>query len=101
MSMENRVVIRSAIVYIKDDSFLRPSKECLIFEPDGMIVIDDGIITQSGPASEVLKTLPDKFDYTEYPDKIITEYPDKIIVPGFIGNFAHDVGGTFPDAWSH
>lgn len=91
MREKQQVVIRGAMVHIVDDPFLRPAKDCLKYEPDGMIVIEDGLIVQSGPASAVLKTLPDGTDYETY--------QDKIIVPGFIDTHIHyvqtDIIGAF------
>lgn len=91
MSGNQRVVVRGALVHIVDDPFLRPAKECLRYEPDGMIVVEDGRIAQSGPASTVIKSLPEGTDYETY--------QDKIIVPGFIDTHIHyvqtDIIGAF------
>lgn len=91
MSQTNQVVVRGALVHVVDDPFLHNPKDCLRYEPDGMLVIEDGQITQSGPAAEILKTLPEGVDYETYTDKLIT--------PGFIDTHIHyvqtDIIGAF------
>lgn len=91
MSRIQPIVVRGALAYAVDDPFLRPVKECFRYVPDGMIVVEDGHITQSGPAATVLKTLPHDIHYETY--------TDKIIVPGFIDTHIHyvqtDIIGAF------
>ncbi|HUS26253.1 MAG TPA: guanine deaminase [Nevskiaceae bacterium] len=91
MGEKQQVVIRGSMVHIVDDPFLHPAKECLRYEPDGMIVVEDGKIVQSGPAANILKTLPEGTDYETY--------QDKLIVPGFIDTHIHyvqtDIMGAF------
>lgn len=88
---KQQVVIRGPLAQIVDDPFLRPAAECLRYEPDGMIVVENGQITQSGPATTVLKTLPQGTTYETY--------TDKLIVPGFIDTHVHyvqtDIIGAF------
>lgn len=91
MSPIQPTVIRGSLAYVVDDPFLLPTKECFRYMPDGMIVVEDGHITQSGPAATVLKTLPQGVHYKTY--------KDKIIVPGFIDTHIHyvqtDIIGAF------
>ncbi|HEU5121834.1 MAG TPA: guanine deaminase [Candidatus Saccharimonadales bacterium] len=88
---ESHAIIRGALLYIADDPFLHPVNECLNYEPDGIIVIKNGIITECGAASEILKKLPKNVAYDTY--------SNKLIVPGFIDTHIHyvqtDIIGAF------
>src|SRR5271154_4104343 len=50
------------------------------FYPDGLMVLDNGIIKAYGPYSEIS---------TKYPDINITNIPGRLIVPGFVDGHIH------------
>ena len=74
-------VIRGAALSYSRDPFQNPVEECFVYESDALVVMQDGIITAFGPASEVSKTLPD--------DVTITQYDNCLILPGFIDCHVH------------
>ena len=49
--------------------------------PDGVMLIEDGIIVECGPAADVLARLP--------ADVRITDYRGKLIMPGFVDTHIH------------
>lgn len=71
---------RGRIVTCLDDPF-QVGSDALRYEPDGVIVMDDGRISAVGPASRLLPTLP--------ADTPIAHYPDDLISPGFIDTHVH------------
>ena len=73
--------IRGSVVTCIDNPFLKPSAECVKYEEDGLIVIDNGIITDFGPASTIAPTLSK--------DIKIKHYGDALIIPGFIDCHVH------------
>jgi guanine deaminase len=73
--------IRGAVVTCIDNPFEKPVEECLVFEEDGIVVIDDGEITAFGSASEIESTLG--------PDVPVERYADSYIIPGFIDCHVH------------
>ncbi len=73
--------IRGAVITCIDNLFEKPAEECIVFEEDGIVVIDDGKITAFGPASEIAPTLG--------PDVPVERYTDSYIIPGFIDCHIH------------
>lgn len=73
--------IRGRCLSYRDNPFTKPIKECLRYEDDGLIVIEDGKIGTFGSAHELLphldKTVP------------VTRYEDALICPGFIDCHVH------------
>lgn len=79
--MSNVKALRADLVTFTDDPFLKPADECLQFIADAIVVIEDGLITDLGPAAEVLGRLP---------GGVVPEhYPDSIISAGFIDTHVH------------
>ncbi|MBI6945168.1 guanine deaminase [Pseudomonas putida] len=73
--------LRADLVTFTGDPFLKATDECLQFIQDAVVVITDGLITDLGPAAEVLGRLP---------DGVVPEhYPDAIISAGFIDTHVH------------
>ncbi len=73
--------IRGAALTFTDDPFQKPVEDCIRYESDAIIVMEDGIITNFGPADSVLELLSDDTD--------ITRYTDALILPGFIDTHVH------------
>ncbi len=73
--------IRAAAVTFRADPFLHEPADCLVYEPDAVIALDDGKIADFGPADEVLKRLP--------ADTLVLHYPDAIVSAGFIDTHIH------------
>lgn len=73
--------IRGSIVTCVDNPFQKPVDECLVYEEDGIIVINDGIITDFGPAHIIQPKLGH--------DVVVTQYKDSLILPGFIDCHVH------------
>jgi guanine deaminase len=73
--------IRGAVVTCIDNPFEKPAEDCLVFEEDGIVVIDDGVITACGPASEIEPTLG--------PDVPVERFADSYVIPGFIDCHVH------------
>jgi guanine deaminase len=71
--------LRGQLFYIVDDPFL--NDDCVRYESDGMLIIEDGKIKAVGAAADVMGQLPD--------DAVITHYPKSIIMPGFVDAHIH------------
>jgi len=74
------IAVRGSLLSLVHDPFCRPLEECLCYFSDGLLVIEDGIICDIGPYSELA---------TRYADLTIAHYPNKLIVPGFIDAHVH------------
>lgn len=75
------IAIRGSTLTFKDNPFANPIEECLSYEKDAIILLEDGIITRIGPASNVQAELPK--------DIHIKHYTDSLILPGFIDCHVH------------
>src|SRR5437879_12274630 len=73
--------IRGATLTFKDDPFEKDMKDCMVYEADAIILIEDGKIKDVGPAAEMMKKVPTGIE--------ITQYKDSVIVPGFIDTHVH------------
>ncbi|MBL4907966.1 MAG: guanine deaminase [Sneathiella sp.] len=73
--------IRGTIVSFKNDPFRSEEKDFLYHEEDGLVVMEDGKITDVGPAIDLLGKLD--------PSVEVTHYPDALIMPGFIDCHVH------------
>ncbi len=74
------IAVRGRLVTCLDDPF-QAGRRALTDEPDGLIVVDDGRITATGPAAALMPQLP--------PDTPVTRYPGCLISPGFIDTHVH------------
>lgn len=83
MDKPKQTAIRGRLVDITDDPFLNDPNDCFRYEPDGMLVIEDGKIVNRGSSIDIEKTLP--------VGTPIEDYKDKLIVPGFIDTHVHYV----------
>ena len=73
--------IRGRCLSYRDNPFTRPVEDCLHYEEDGLILIEDETITAFGPAPELLAGLDN--------DVPIIRYEDALICPGFIDCHVH------------
>jgi guanine deaminase len=76
-----QTAIRGAMLTFKDDPFQRDMKDCMVYESDAIIVMEEGLITAVGPAKDLIGKLK--------PDTKIREYKKSLIVPGFIDSHVH------------
>ena len=73
--------LRGRLLSYRDNPFQKPLEDCLAYEEDGLVVVEDGHITSVGPATALMKELPS--------DAVVTHYEDAIICPGFIDCHVH------------
>ncbi|MBC2769138.1 guanine deaminase [Pusillimonas minor] len=76
----NRTAIRGAYVTFTDNPFAAGDNAAMHFEPDGLIIIDDGVITFSGNYADGAGLVQG------HP---VTHYTDAVILPGFIDTHVH------------
>lgn len=74
------IAIRGPLLHLIADPFYRPLSDCLRYLPDGLMIVESGIIADIGPYAQ----LSDR--YIHLP---LTHYPNKLIVPGFIDTHVH------------
>ncbi|MBO6825527.1 MAG: guanine deaminase [Sneathiella sp.] len=73
--------VRGTLLSFKKDPFLYPIEECLYHEADGIVVMENGIITKVGPAPQILAD--------EDTDLRVNHHKDSFILPGFIDCHVH------------
>ena len=78
--MSTKTAIRGAMLTFKKDPFFHDMSECMVYESDAIVVMEDGKIVQARAASQILPTLG---------DVPVKAYTDSIIVPGFIDSHVH------------
>jgi len=77
--MSSLQIFRSAIYHCLGDPALDDSSDkesAFEYFEDGILMIENGLISRIGPADELLKELPS--------DVPITHFTDKLIIPGLI-----------------
>lgn len=79
----SKIGVRGTLVYLTGDPFFETSEKCLHYIEDGILVVEDGKIIQSGTASEILKFIDS--------DIPVHHYPNGIILPGFVDTHIHYV----------
>lgn len=72
---------RASILHCLADPGLTLPAQNLEYWPDGMLVVENGIVLKVGDATEVLKTLP--------PECEVMDYSHQLIIPGFIDTHIH------------
>ena len=65
----------------RDDPFQQPVEDCVVYESDAVVFMEDGKVAGFGPAETMLQTLPDGMR--------VVEYKDDLIVPSFIDCHVH------------
>ena len=73
--------LRASFVTFKDDPFRTSSRDALVLEEDGLIVIEDGRIKACGSHAALARTLP--------PGTPVTTYPHAIVSAGFVDAHVH------------
>ncbi len=81
MDKAMKSALRGTLVSFKDDPFRSEEKDFLYHEEDGLVVMENGKITDVGPAQALLSKLD--------PSVTVTHYPDALIMPGFIDCHVH------------
>ena len=76
-----QTAIRGAMLTFKDDPFQRDMQDCMVYDSDAIVVMEDGLITAVGPAKDVIGTVNLSTE--------IREYKKGLIVPGFIDSHVH------------
>ncbi|MEA5472226.1 guanine deaminase [Spirulina sp. 06S082] len=71
---------RGAFLDFIDDPFYVSELESVRYFPDGLLVIENGIIQDFGDYAEM---------HSKYPNLSITHYRDRLILPGFIDTHIH------------
>lgn len=75
------IALRGPAATLAGNPFEQPSRACLTYHDDALVVIEDGIIAAFGSHAELKDTLPAGI--------AITHYPDHLIVPGFVDAHVH------------
>ena len=73
--------IRSAAITFTKDPFIVGSGAAFQYEPDALIVIENGMIKSFGAYDKIKSTIPDNFK--------IKTYKDSLVLPGFIDTHIH------------
>ncbi len=72
---------RASIFHCLGDPGSHADAAAVEYFEDGLLVVDDGLIAESGPAEDLLKQLPD--------DTAVEDLSGKLIVPGLIDCHVH------------
>lgn len=83
MSNSPLKAIRGPLLYFTGNPFYQDTAACMVYETDGILLIQNGLIHQVGRATEILPSLDPTVD--------ITRYADGLIMPGFIDTHTHYV----------
>ena len=75
------LALRGALFSLLDDPFLQSVDDCLLHEPDGLIIIEDGRIRAVGDYGRLKAQLN--------ADAELRHYPDAILMPGFVDAHIH------------
>ncbi|MEQ3550199.1 guanine deaminase [Pseudonocardia nematodicida] len=75
--------IRGHVVTLTGDPFLEGSENVLVDEPDGLVLIEDGLITGVGPYPALRDRVPDGVEVAHHPGSLITA--------GFVDTHVHYV----------
>ncbi len=77
----NSVALRGAVLSFTASPFDSPADTCFRYEPDGLVLVTEGVVTDVGPAAERLQTLPEETE--------LHHYPHGLIMPGMIDCHVH------------
>lgn len=81
MSESTMSAIRGSLFYLTDDPFRNAPIDCMVYESDGIILMQDGRISAIGSKQDIESQIPD--------DVQVVHYPNAIIMPGFIDAHIH------------
>ncbi|TNE36229.1 MAG: guanine deaminase [Alphaproteobacteria bacterium] len=73
--------LRGSLLSYRDNPFVKPIEDCLLYEEDGLVVIEDGVIAAVGSAAALLPRLE--------ADVPVIRYKKALICPGFIDCHVH------------
>ncbi|POA97588.1 guanine deaminase [Chromobacterium sinusclupearum] len=76
-----KTAVRGDVLSFRGNPFREAERDCLAFQRDALVVMENGRIAACGPAVELLPTLP--------ADLAVAHYPDHLILPGFIDCHVH------------
>ncbi|MBM2885533.1 guanine deaminase [Chromobacterium phragmitis] len=76
-----KTAVRGDVLSFRGNPFREAERDCLAFQRDALVVMENGRIAACGPAVELLPALT--------PDVAVTHYPDHLILPGFIDCHVH------------
>ncbi|NYT25208.1 guanine deaminase [Alcaligenaceae bacterium] len=80
MEQDRRRAIRGPWISFRDDPMKTTVSDALHHEPDGLILIEDGVITHAGDWNALRGQLG---------GIRVEHYPDKLIMPGFVDTHVH------------
>ncbi|ROP64855.1 guanine deaminase [Curtobacterium sp. ZW137] len=83
MNAQTSTAVRGHVVTVVGDPFLNGDEAVLVEHTDGIVVVEDGVITAVGPYAELRSTLP--------ADLAVDHYPGAIISAGFVDTHVHYV----------
>ncbi|MFI5998080.1 guanine deaminase [Streptomyces sp. NPDC051362] len=75
--------VRGPLISFVDDPFLTSREDAFVFESDGLLICEGGVITASGDYGALRDHLPEGVEPVHYPDHVIS--------PGFIDTHIHYV----------
>ncbi|RMC97123.1 guanine deaminase [Aquitalea palustris] len=76
-----KTAVRAAMISFRADPFLLPVAECLHYDSDALIIMEDGKISALGPAANLLPDLA--------ADVPLQHFPHGVLLPGFIDCHVH------------
>lgn len=79
-SVSGRKALRGPALTFKDNPFIAGDDAAMHYEPDAVIVMQDGVITAFGDYASLKPSLD---------GVAVTHYPDSLILPGFIDAHVH------------
>jgi guanine deaminase len=73
--------IRGQVVSFEGDPFLQPSAACVRHEPDGLVLVENGVIRAAGDWAALRDAVP--------ADATLVSYGDAVITAGFVDAHVH------------
>ena len=77
----NQVALRGPALTFKDNPFLVGDDAAMHYEPDALVLVQDGTVREFGDYTALRDTIS--------PETPVTHYPDSLILPGFIDAHVH------------
>jgi guanine deaminase len=82
---------RAALLHMLDDPCQGDADDACAYHPDGLLVVEDGHVSEFGPYADVASRLP--------ADTPVTAFPGKLITPGFVDAHIHYPQTDVVAAW--
>jgi len=89
--MGTRHAYRAALLHMLADPCQAPEEEAYAYHPDGLLVVENGLVTDFGPYTDVSQTLD--------AGTPVTSLPGKLITPGFVDAHIHYPQTDVVAAW--